>query len=179
MLRCPLPNPPPLRRGGNQSPSPAIAGEGRGGGIGAAVFLLTILLTTPTHAADLSVTVTNVRNDRGKVLVALCTPDTFLKAGCPYTAGEPARAGQVTVTVRNVPPGTYAVQAFHDENQNLDIDRNFLGLPEEGIGFGNDAPMRFGPPRYADAALAIGPAGGRTNLALRYFIESGSGSSSR
>ncbi|MBP2294181.1 FAD-binding protein [Azospirillum rugosum] len=30
----PLPNPPPLRRGGDESPSPASAGEGRGGGTG-------------------------------------------------------------------------------------------------------------------------------------------------
>ncbi|HYD69077.1 MAG TPA: DUF2141 domain-containing protein [Azospirillum sp.] len=122
-------------------------------------------------AADLSVTVTNVANARGKVLVAVCTAETFLRAGCPYSAAEPAWPGSVTVVVRRVPPGTYAVQAFHDENQNLDIDRNFFGLPEEGIGFSNDAPMRFGPPSYGDAALAVAEPVTRTALKLRYLVE--------
>ena len=137
------------------------------------------LMAAPAGAADLSVAVGNVRNDHGLVRVAVCTPDTFTKSGCPFTASEPSRRGQVTVTVRGIPPGTYAVQAYHDENENRQIDRNFFGLPEEGIGFSNDAPIRFGPPSFADAALAIGDGGGTTALTLRYFIESGSGSSGR
>ncbi|MDX5950255.1 DUF2141 domain-containing protein, partial [Azospirillum brasilense] len=67
--------------------------------------------------------------------------------------------------------GTYAVQSFHDENQNLELDRNFLGLPKEGVGFSNDAPMRFGPPRYADATLTVTEPITRTTLTLRYLVE--------
>lgn len=138
---------------------------------------MVVVMAAPAGAADLSVAVGNVRNDHGLVRVAVCTQDTFLKRGCPFTGSEPARPGQVTVTVRGIPPGTYAVQAYHDENENRQVDRNFFGLPEEGIGFSNDAPIRFGPPSYADAALAIGDGGGTTALKLRYFIQSGSGSS--
>lgn len=138
---------------------------------------MVVVMAAPAGAADLSVAVGNVRSDRGLVRVAVCTRDTFTKIGCPFTASEPARRGQVTVTVRGIPPGTYAVQAYHDENENRQVDRNFFGLPEEGIGFSNDAPIRFGPPSFADAALAIGEGGGTTALKLRYFIESGSGSS--
>lgn len=145
----------------------------------AGAFLMAAPFAAPALAADLSVTVSGVHNDRGRVLVAVCTPQTFLKAGCPYTGSEPARSGQVTVTVRGIPPGTYAVQAFQDENGNMRIDRNFLGIPEEGIGFGNDAPIRFGPPSYADASLVIGEGGGRTSLSLRYFIENGSAGATR
>lgn len=129
------------------------------------------LATAQAAAADLAITVANVANAQGKVLVAVCTPETFLGPNCPYTAAEPARPGSVTVVVHKVPPGTYAVQAFHDENQNLELDRNFLGLPKEGIGFSNDAPMRFGPPRYTDATLAVAEPITRTMLTLRYLIE--------
>ncbi|MCW2236419.1 DUF2141 domain-containing protein [Azospirillum canadense] len=173
---------------------PRPAGEGRGGGITAALFLTTLFLTTlflttlflttllpttPSLAADLAVTVTNVHSDHGRVMVAVCTQDTFLKPGCPYTASAPAQAGAVTVTVRGVRPGTYAVQAFQDENGNEEVDRNFFGLPEEGIGFSNDAPIRFGPPSYADAAITVAEGGSRTALRLRYFIESGNVQSKR
>lgn len=146
-------------------------GTAQGRRLSAVGLGLFLMAAVPAGAAELSVTVDGVRTARGKVLVALCTPDRFLKAGCPYTQSEAATPGRVTVTVRGVPPGTYAVQAFHDENGNRDIDRNFLGLPVEGIGFGNDAPMRFGPPRYDDAAVTVGAAGGRTALTLRYLVE--------
>ncbi len=42
-------------------------------------------------------------------------------------------------------------------------------MPTEGIGFSNDAKMRFGPPSFADAAFTLGAAGGQIALALRYY----------
>jgi uncharacterized protein (DUF2141 family) len=71
--------------------------------------------------------------------------------------------------VLNIEPGVYAVQAFHDENDNLDLDRNMIGWPKEGMGFSNDAPMRYGPPSFEDAAIEIEAAGASTRLRLRYF----------
>ncbi|WP_348771500.1 DUF2141 domain-containing protein [Azospirillum sp. SYSU D00513] len=122
-------------------------------------------------AADLTVTVRGVANAEGSVLVAVCTETTFLTPSCPYTGGAPARAGEVAVTVRGVPPGRYAVQSFHDENGNTDLDRNFLGMPKEGLGFGNDAPIRMGPPGFEESAVAVAEPSGRTALSLRYFME--------
>ena len=56
-----------------------------------------------------------------------------------------------------------------DENDNDDLDRTLLGLPKEGIGFSNDAPFRFGPPSFGDAAFQLTPAGGRIRFHLRYY----------
>jgi uncharacterized protein (DUF2141 family) len=135
--------------------------------------LLPLLLTAPlaggAGAAELEVTLEQVGTGSGYVLVAVCTPETFLRHGCPYTGRAPAVSGEAQVVVRGIEPGVYAVQAFHDENGNLDLDRNFLGMPKEGMGFSNDAPMRFGPPRFEDAAIAIGARGAATRLRLRYF----------
>jgi uncharacterized protein (DUF2141 family) len=137
-----------------------------------AVVLLPLLLFAPLSgaaAAELKVTLEDVATGSGHLLVAVCTAETFLRRGCPYTGRAPAVSGEAEVVVRGIEPGVYAVQAFHDENDNLDLDRNFLGWPEEGMGFSNDAPMRFGPPRFADAAIAIGAGGGATRVRLRYF----------
>jgi uncharacterized protein (DUF2141 family) len=133
---------------------------------------LQFLLTAPlagAGAAELKVTLEDVATSSGHVLVAVCTPETFLRAGCPYTGRAPAVSGEAQVVVRGIDPGVYAVQAFHDQNDNFDLDRNFLGLPKEGMGFSNDAPMRFGPPSFDDAAIEIGAAGAATRLRLRYF----------
>jgi uncharacterized protein (DUF2141 family) len=98
--------------------------------------------------------------------VALCDDVAFLGRGCAHTGRAPAEEGVVTVS--EVPPGTYAVQAFHDENGNGDLDRSGP-WPVEGMGFSRDAPMRFGPPRFADAAVEVREPGGTVRLTMRYF----------
>ena len=118
----------------------------------------------------LDVTVSNIRNARGHVLVAVCTPAEFLRPECRHAGKAPARCGMVTLRVMGIPPGTYAVQAFHDENDNLLTDRTIFGLPKEGIGFSNAALFRFGPPRFRDAAVALGPGGGQVAIRLRYLL---------
>ncbi len=119
----------------------------------------------PALSADIRVDVEGLRDRSGQVMVAVCPENLFTKAGCPWTGTAPA--GQ-TVTVTGVPPGTYAVQAIHDENGNGDLDRGLI-LPKEGIGFSRDAPMRRGPPRFADAAVIVTAAGGQLKLTMRYF----------
>jgi uncharacterized protein (DUF2141 family) len=138
----------------------------------AVVAMVPLLLAWPSAgglAAELRVTLEEVATGHGHVMVAVCTPDTFLGAGCPYTGRAPAVSGVAEVIVRGIEPGIYAVQAFHDENSNFDLDRTLLGWPKEGMGFSNDAPMRFGPPRFEDAAIDVGVDGGTTRFRLRYF----------
>jgi uncharacterized protein (DUF2141 family) len=134
-----------------------------------ALVLAACALPARAEPGVLDVTVTGVRNDHGHVLVAVCDRATFLQPSCAYHGRAPARPGAVVVLVTGVPPGTYAVQAYHDENDNGRLDRSFFGLPTEGMGFSRDAPMRFGPPDFADAAVVVPAVGGALSLALRYF----------
>lgn len=115
-------------------------------------------------------TVGNVRNAKGDVRVAVCSQATFLKEKCEYNGVVPAGAGEVVVRIDGVPAGTWAVQAYHDEDSNTEVTLNVLGLPVEGIGFSNDAAFRFGPPHWGDAAFQMLPAGGRIRLRLRYLF---------
>lgn len=124
---------------------------------------------TPAGAATVNVTVTNVHSDKGEVRAAVCTRAEFLKPTCTYIASAPAHAPETQVRVENVPPGTYAVQVYQDENDNHRIDRNFLGLPTEGMGFSNNAPFRFGPPSFDDAQVELGRGVTSVSIKLRYF----------
>lgn len=135
--------------------------------IGLAAVLLLGAAEQPTSFLD--VTVENVRSDRGRVRVAVCTEREFLSMHCSWIGSVPAQPGAVTVRVAGIPPGVYAVEAYQDENENRQIDRNLIGMPAEGIGFSRDAMFRLGPPRFADAAVALGPDGGRIRLSLRYL----------
>jgi uncharacterized protein (DUF2141 family) len=128
-----------------------------------------LLAAGGARAASVDVTVQGVRNDHGHVLVTLCTKADFLHPHCTWRGEAPARAGDVHVVITGVPAGTYAAQAFHDENDNRELDRNFLGMPKEGMGFSNDAPMHFGPPRFDVAAFAVGIGDVKIAFRLKYF----------
>ncbi len=126
------------------------------------------MVASVAQAAKLEVVVANVRSGKGHVRVAACSAETFLKDFCQWNGEVRAAPGEVVVTLE-VPPGIWAVQAYQDEDGSGKVTRNFLGIPAEGLGFSNDAPFRFGPPKFADAAFRLEPGGGRIRLTLRYF----------
>ena len=75
------------------------------------------------------------------------------------------------MSIANVPSGQYAAQVFLDENSNGKVDRALFGIPKEGVGFSNDAPIRFSPPKFKDARFTFdNGAGGTIQLRLRYFM---------
>jgi uncharacterized protein (DUF2141 family) len=134
-----------------------------------ATALALCFAAAPARANTVLVTVTGVRNSHGHVRVAICSKADFLKPHCAYTGKAPAATGDVLVTVENVPPGTYAAQAFHDEKDTGRIDRTLLGLPEQGMGFSNGARMFFGPPRFTAAQVTVADPVTRIVMPLRYF----------
>ena len=133
------------------------------------LLLPALAAAVPVQAATLEVAVGNVRAPNGTVRVSVCTAETFLAEFCGVNGRAKALAGEVIVTLPNIAPGIYAVQVHLDEDDDGRINRNFFGIPREGLGFSNDAPFRFGPPSFDDAAVSLSPAGGRIRLNLRYF----------
>ncbi len=134
-----------------------------------AVVLPVFLFASQANAGDVVVRIDNVADARGDVIVGLCTPNTFLSRHCPYKQRTPARRGSVTVRFRNVPPGIYAAQAMHDENDNNDLDVSVLGVPTEGVGVSNNPPVRIGRPSFREAAFQVSEAGAGEAVRLRYF----------
>ena len=53
-----------------------------------------------------------------------------------------------------IPPGTYAIGVYIDENENEKLDSNFFGIPKEQYGFSNNAKA-LGIPKFEAAAFAI------------------------
>lgn len=113
-----------------------------------------LLTTLGASAATVEVRVSGVVGAKGKVNVAVCDRERFLKQ-CAYSASAPARAGETVVALRDIPAGTWAVLAYQDENENSQLDRNFIGIPKENYGFSRDAASRFGPPGFDDAAIEV------------------------
>jgi uncharacterized protein (DUF2141 family) len=121
-------------------------------------------------AARIVVTITGLKSGEGGVYVGLyATPSKFLN-GTQVDAMKKVRASTapVTVTFDNLAPGTYAVGAYHDENNNDHLDTNFLGLPIEGYALSNGVRAVMSKPTFQQAAFTIGNAGAAVSLQIRY-----------
>jgi uncharacterized protein (DUF2141 family) len=141
-------------------------------GRGATLPLLATLLVFvvfPAVAAQLTVTVDNLRNGEGNVrLSAYASAAEWLDSSAPDNDKvEPARKGSVVFHF-DLPPGTYAVACFHDENANGVFDQNFIGIPKEGFGFSNNVRPFFRAPRFASASFALPPGGTAITIHMIY-----------
>ncbi|MDX2445587.1 MAG: MipA/OmpV family protein [Desulfobacterales bacterium] len=56
--------------------------------------------------------------------------------------------------ISEIPPGEYALLVYIDENNNDRLDRNFIGIPNEPLGFANGYRPK-GPPSYQRAAFIL------------------------
>lgn len=83
-------------------------------------------------------------NDREKAKARQCLP----------LAEQPEDA-PIVVTFADLPVGNYAISLFHDRNQDGILNRGELGIPSEGFGFSNNAPVRTGPPRFGHAMILV------------------------
>ncbi len=62
--------------------------------------------------------------------------------------------GRETYRFEGVPAGEYALVVYHDENENGRLDKNFIGIPKEPIGFSNRYKPK-GPPTFDRSRFAL------------------------
>lgn len=91
------------------------------------------------------------RNDRGVVRCALFNDGGRWLEDAFRHSTTPIRKRVATCRFEGVPPGPYAVVAFHDENENAKLDTSLFGIPEEGYAASRGAHRTLGPPSYSDA----------------------------
>jgi uncharacterized protein (DUF2141 family) len=135
-----------------------------------ALALLSIVLAGPASAARIVVTIDGLHSAQGDVFVGLyASPAKFLHGNqCDAQRKVEASMQPITVVFDNLPPGTYAVGAFHDENANDHLDTNFLGLPIEGYALSNGVRAVMSKPTFRQAAFTVGQQGAQVALHIRY-----------
>jgi uncharacterized protein (DUF2141 family) len=141
------------------------------------------IAAAPAQAASLALTIVGVRSDVGEILIGVYdTADGFKRAidsSATKSALLPqawrivgaslrAKAGSQSIVFTQLPPGRYAVIAFHDENDNGLLDANVLGIPVEAYGFSNNAQGLLGAPSFDAAAVKIGTEDVSVSISLIY-----------
>ena len=135
-----------------------------------AFVLASIFIAGPASAARIIVTIDGLHTAQGNVFIGLyANPSKFLN-GNQNDAMRKVRASTAPLTVvfDNLPPGTYAVGAYHDENANDHLDTNLLGLPTEGYALSNGVRAVFSKPNFYQAAFTVGAEDKPVALHIRY-----------
>jgi uncharacterized protein (DUF2141 family) len=125
----------------------------------------------PATTGDLAVQVVGVQGEAGAVCVALhddagTYPDEgrHLRFSCAKIAD-----GKALVVFEDLAPGDYAAFAFHDEDGDRRLKKNFIGMPKEGVGASRGAKGFMGPPKFEDAKVAVGPGKTHIRIKLKYL----------
>lgn len=125
---------------------------------------LAVLVFTPLWsnaaptAALVHIEITSLRNAQGDVRCLIFNskdgyPETHAKAYKEmYAAIE---KGHAVCEFKDVAPGTYAVIVFHDENQNSKLDKNFMGMPQEGYATSNNVHHVMSAPEFNETSFAV------------------------
>jgi len=116
------------------------------------VFLLGSLILYAQNTIE--VKIINFASDKGVAQIGLFNTETsFLDK--VYKAKEVKIKDQKAVAIfTDIPDGTYAISVFHDKNKDEKLN-TFLGIPTENYAASNNAPSKFGPPKWKDAKFEV------------------------
>ncbi len=91
----------------------------------------------------------------GTVVVQLFnSADTFVDLRDPVKVVSIPAGGPMSGRIADLPAGEYALMAYQDVNGNGRLDKNFIGIPREPLGFSN-RHWPQGPPSFARAAFRL------------------------
>jgi uncharacterized protein (DUF2141 family) len=130
-------------------------------------------IANPT--SNLVVNISGLRNQKGQLCLSLyasekgfpSSPDAALQKQC-------VRIQQLAtqVTFQGLAPGNYAIAVLHDANDDNKLNRNFLGIPTEGIGFSKNRKILSGAPKFQDASFPVAGPDTNIQIQLQYLLGS-------
>ena len=124
------------------------------------IFMLTLMITSFTvfesfAQGTLAIKISNVRKNSGKIVVEIYNSKaSWLKN--PFKKLELAPDQDSQTASFEIPYGRYAITVYQDINANGETDMNFIGIPKEPVGFGNNYKP-FGEPKFESASIDFNP----------------------
>lgn len=122
--------------------------------------------------STVTVKIAGFRNVEGLALVTLYDSEqTWLNMPrAVQVVRAQLKGAELSVQLKDVKPGTYAVQVVHDENKNNKLDMRWLPYPRpaEGVGVSNDPDNKAGAPKWDAAKFDVGAEPQTIKITVRY-----------
>ena len=129
---------------------------------------------TSYNNATLEVKFTGIKSTKGEICAKLFNgsngfPDAEKGATLKAARCAPILKGTAKIIFESLPYGSYAVASIHDTNGDRRLNSNFLGIPEEGIGFSNNTKVITSAPSYGDSQFLVSGAKTELQIQMQYF----------
>ncbi len=121
---------------------------------------LVIKANAVEDSAKLTVEIKGIKNQTGQICLGIYDNDrgfplgnsSEVKSKCTQKIGN-----SLKLQFTGLKKGTYAVAVVDDQNLNTKLDRDFLGIPEEGFGISNNPTVSVitGAPKFEDASFSL------------------------
>jgi len=105
-------------------------------------------------AADIKVVIENPPAKGPIVLLLFDSANTFGDIRNPFRQYSAVLEDNDSYIIENIPAGEYALLIYGDLNKNGILDKNFIGIPREPVGFSNNYRPK-GPPSYSKAKFEL------------------------
>ncbi|MFM2268559.1 MAG: hypothetical protein RL757_2000 [Bacteroidota bacterium] len=121
----------------------------------------------------LKVTVHNIKASQGRIRVAIYNSSaTFLDSKKYFSIQAAPTNGQSSVTLGfSLPYGDYAFTAYHDLNDNKNLDRSSLGVPEEPYSLSNGVNVKWRKPTFSECKVRVSQTNQDADLHLRLWSD--------
>ena len=110
-----------------------------------------------SQTAELTVSVIGIEVLEGKVMIALFdSKETYFNYDEITDGAEvPIDSSSVTHIFKDLPPGTYAVTIYQDVDNNGEMNRSWIGFPQEPYAFSNNFRSMIRPASFKDASFLL------------------------
>ncbi len=130
-------------------------------------LILTLGLTSFSKQEPLAITITNLKNTRAPLKIAVFRKsDAFLKSPFKTYTLEPNGGSSPTLFADDLPYGEYAAAIFQDENGDEKLNTNFLGIPKEPYCFSKNYRPRVKTPKFEECKFIYSEKENRMYLQL-------------
>ncbi len=124
------------------------------------IFSVVLLLATAAQGiaqnGTLQIVVSNIAIKTGVVRIAVYSAEAgFMNEKRAFITQIRAVEQNNTLTFEfpRLPYGNYAVAVHHDLNNNSQMDKNLLGIPQEPYAFGNNLAGKWRCPRFGETQI--------------------------
>ena len=127
------------------------------------------------EAGSLTVTFKDIRTPKGAILAAVFDGEAAYRGqGAPVrTLMAPVTGERAETVLKGLPPGRYAISAFHDVDGDGKMKTNPFGIPLEPFAFSNGAQAQMGPPSWEAAAFVVAAGANAQTLSIESSLASG------
>lgn len=102
------------------------------------------------ETVDLKVVITNINTQKGSIELGVFNSSKhFLSKGQELrTHSQEVNGNTMTITIKDLPKGMYAVSFFQDINSDGKCNINLLARPSEPYGFSNNVKLKLFKPSF-------------------------------